>query len=1041
MRTVVEVPIRVRLDTALLEGDAAPLVADAVRAAAGRALAASAAVVLADRPGCAPAPVEPSFSWHGSGLPLVRARDRNAVETAVTGGLLAALAATDLRPPPGARDRARDGGEPVDPERHAPLVRRYVVDSYQGGGAPAAIEIQMEPEEITSGSWSGILDSPDPEWDEAGWNDALLVSARQAGQGRPASGLMALLFAGGEGVAGLRLFAVRDLRPGGVSVTEHSLGITNLRSFEIDERGRTAEHHLTLGPGTRGVLRALGDTPDEQSRTALLRDWMTMVRGARFDQERARLVKTLGEDRFEQIKQAELERLAHLNADPPPVVGYVELEVRDRRFLISLTAQFGHRKGTEIPIVPLTGQAEVGEGAAGDGAATDPDAAKDPALDLAADLAPSGSAPKEQGGTGRPGSTGTAEEGGFVEIPGLDDDGGTRLFPRSSGDEPTTCTPFLKEPPLAALGQDGDRLRVLIERIAGKLAIPACEYAGGFTLSAAEAFGGRATDIGNFSVTASEAYLKAPPAGGQGNLGTAHFTPAPSPLIAFLRHLGGVAPDLTELVDTIEHVYRKPEHHGKIGFLDNPLSWVIRLRYRVNDTMRWSVAVLFAMACRVLMVQLLKASAGQIQGRLDRLPLLTDYFEQIILPRLRGIQDLIELRDLVRNAPRTPQLPERPSGGTPDPAPPPPADAGTDGHREAWLRARADLTEALGGTTEPPPGTPPRGTIIWPVTGDPRLHDGRGRTWSLHELEERIVTVRGDLESVDPLVKQLTDLDDVMERFTDGRVGEELERLLKEMLSHNRDEQKKVQDSWRYAFQASRITTGLPTAPGTGHRLEGIHLQAHQAIGDAFRGDPFYAMGIDMLFGVERGRLGLKAFAEFAGLLLLSVVCPPLAVVAGIVVAGAQLYEAVQREHLYRSMLDPELVLSRAEVEAELFAARLGFVLSVVLAVVPNARSLLRTGAQAARVAEVYGVATAARLTAARFTAHLAEEGVRSLRNGFVVAVVRELVQDEVVDQIAQRVLGPIVADIEREVTMTGPVGGAAGARRLVDRLLREERR
>ncbi|MGW0203749.1 hypothetical protein, partial [Nonomuraea sp. NPDC003201] len=1001
---------------------------------------ASAGAVLADRPGCRLALAEPTFSWYGSGLPLLRARDKDAVETAVTGGLLAAVAATELRPPSAARDRARDGGEPIDPERHAPLVRRYVVDSYEPGGEPAAVEIQMEAEDVTSGSWTEILDTPDPEWDTADWNNALLVSAMLADQDRPASGLVALLFAGGEGVAGIRLFVVSSMRSGGVSVTGDGFGIRNLRSFEIDEWGRTAERHLTLGPDTRGVLRALGDTPDEQSRTALLRDWMTRTCGARFDQERARLLKTLGEDRFEQVKQAELERLAHLNADPPPVVGYVELEVHGRTFLLSLAAQFGHPKGTEIPIVPLTVQvqgvslpgAEEGERPGGGGG-------------VGPGVATSGRAPVEEGGTGgtggRPGGTGTADEGGFVEVPAIAA-GGTRPFLPPPGEESVTCTPFLEEPPLAALGRDGDRLRALIERIAGKLAIPVCEYAGGFTLTAAEAFGSRATDVGDFSVTASKAYLQAPPAGEQGNLGPAHFTPAPSPLIAFLRHLGGVAPDITELVDTIDHVYRKPEHRGKIGFLDNPLSWVVRFRYRVNDAMSWSVAVLFAMACRVLMMQLLTASARQIQGRLGNLPLLTDYFEQVILPRLGGIQDLIELRDLVKDAPRTPQLPERPPGGTPDPpAPPPSPDPNAGGTRQAWLRARADLTEALAGkTAEPPPGTPPRGTIIWPVTGDPRIHDGRGRTWSLREIEERIVTVRGDLESADPLVKQLTELDDVMARFTHGRVREELERLLNEMLRHNGDEQKKVRDSWRYAFQASRITTGIPTVPGTGYRLGGIHLQVHQAVGDAFRGDPFYRLGIDMLFGVQRGRLGLKAFAEFAGLLLLSVVCPPLAVVTGVVVAGAQLYEAVQREHLYRSMLDPELVLSRAEVEAELFAARLGFVLSVVLAVVPNARSLLRTGAQAARVAEGYGAATATRLTAARFTAHLAEETVKSLRNGFVVAALRELVQNEVVDLIAQRVLGPIIADLEREVTLTGPVGGAAGARRVVDWLLQEER-
>ena len=306
------------------------------------------------------------------------------------------------------------------------------------------------------------------------------------------------------------------------------------------------------------------------------------------------------------------------------------------------------------------------------------------------------------------------------------------------------------------------------------------------------------------------------------------------------------------------------------------------------------------------------------------------------------------------------------------------------------------------------------------------------------ELEAGITTRRGWIESLDPLVKQLVDLDEVLERFDDPERGvrAELESLLTEMLENNREQTSEVEDSWLYAFRASRINESVQRAdvPYTSYQLGGIHLQAHMAIGDAFEGDGYYALGINWLFAVELGRRGILNFLEFTGTLLLAIACPPLGAAVGIALAAYHLEEAEEKEQLYESLIDPELVITRAEVEQELFVARLGFALSVI----PEAGTILRGASKLGGAVVRSGVRIGVRRAGRALGEYLAEETVKSLQHGLVRAFLREIVTDQAVEAVAQRVLEPIISQIEREATITGPVGGEAGAERVLERLAAE---
>lgn len=1086
MATTVEVPIRLRLDAAALLAaePGLPDVAGAVRAAAGRALRTSAQVV----PAASAVLAEPSFVWYGDGLASIGGATRIDVEAAVTGALAAAVADAELTAGTGADGSVGPGtlaaqraGEPVDERRYAEMLRRYVVDSYDGG-QPTDVTVEGGEEDApSSGSgWAEVVGSPEAHWGDSEWVNAFLASAELAQQGAPRVGVVGLLFSFSGGYA-IRYFRVTAMTWDGVTMTDDILPLYRLVTIRLDDRGRPRSVVFHVPARSMPMLRSLGDTITPEARIALKRSWLREQVQARYDTERDRLIAALGADGLAAARRASLEWADRISADPPDIVGYVELQVGEDRFLISMGSQFGWPAGTLIPVVVYNTIQTVSPRRRGRTGGERDEPGEEPG---GTGLGESGTGPggggKDESGTGgrggeraggTPGGTGTAPRGGLFESPG-DEEGGFR-FPTSAEDgDPLVCTPFLAEPPLSELGEDGDRLRRIIARIAAKLAIPTCEFAGGFALTAAAAIGRRATDVGNFGVSAADAFLQPPPAGGPGNVGPASFEAAPSPAIAFLRHLGGVAPDMTVLVGEIHRTYERPEHRGKIRSFREPISWIWRFHAEVNAAMRHSVAVLFGMTCRILLMQLLRASETSIRGRLAQIDAYTELFEQALLPRLRRIEELTSLRDQLRSAPATP--PQRGSpvealpGGTPLPdagtgggsgAPPDAGTGGTGGGgagtpasaedaQRAWEAARSDLTDSLRAPDTAPAASsrrgsetgvpPPSGTLTWPATGGPRIYDSAGRTWSIDELEQAIVRNRGLVEEVDPLVKQLVELDEVLRRFDNPALGvrAELQSLLGEMLRNNAEQQAEVTDSWLYAFRASRISEDIPavTVPGTRYVLGGIHLQAHAAVGDAFRGDTYYGMGIDGLFGSEQGLVGIVAFFEFTGVLLLSIVCPPLGAVVGIALAGYHLHEAHEREELYESLLDPELVATRAEIEAELFAARLGFALSII----PEAGTIVRSGARLGGAVVRTGAHAAARGAVRRIAAHLAEETARSLRRGFVVALLREVAQDQIVEAVAQRVLEPIIADLQREVSVTGPVGGVAGATRTIDRLLAE---
>jgi hypothetical protein len=683
----------------------------------------------------------------------------------------------------------------------------------------------------------------------------------------------------------------------------------------------------------------------------------------------------------------------------------------------------------------------AGEGGAGDGAA----AGGAPATSEAAD-----------GTAGQPTATAAVR----LESPTH----GTMLFPPGppGGLSPgQTCTAFEGEPSLEELGADGAPLKAMMEQIAIDLAMEPCGFLGAFMIDTGTFIAARALQVGS-ATWLSTGRPEAPPKAVQANLGDLYFVPSASPQIQLMRHLAGVVPRLRRLSDAYRQVLEaRPDLiHG--AWKNHFISWDNRFRYETNDSVGYGVGQLFGYTSSVLFGELLRTSARTIDAAITALPQTAPVFETRVLPMLSRIDDLTRWRDRLRAFRLSVALGQRADA----PAASVPAAAGSVGpagdaeaKRRAWRAAADKAAQTL--STAPTDGTrTPDGEEIGQVVRTPdglRIRDDAGHLSVEEDLEQRIVLTRGAAEEVEPLVKHIDDLPEVVARMRAGGtagVERELRKLLERMKGHNQEITQEADDDPWYGFGKSAIREDIPhaTVPYSSYALGGVHLLAHQEIGEFFRGDYFYPLGINRLFDSELGRRALSGAAIFVGLVLISVVCPPAGIVLGAELAVFQLAKAYDKKDVYDALINPELVLTRAEVEMELFAAWFG----AVLAFLPVGAKALGVLGKAARVAVALEGETAAggRLAVA---AAADEAGAASALEGAGVGAraefvaeaqqelfahfVVELVKAKVINDAVEAIMTPIMRQLQHELESTAAVGGMKHAVAIVlGRQLEEDR-
>ncbi len=1042
----VHIPIRIVVDTdavAHRQDD----VDQALRRALGRALDNAYQTAVAPRGGYVDLQLHPpAFRWAGPAADLID-EDRRAAFQARADALIqqairaSAIADHDQIGADAPLPLPADPAEPADRRRLHSAYGLYEIPRYDDDGDETAVEVEPaeESEEGTPvrGAWIGVWEWYDLSHSEiradggrgglTDWGHFLYEQAVER-FGEPASEWRGIIFRDGSNLI-LDFNNPTGDSPG--SFTFLTIPVESFKQYVFRGRDETPPYERVIQlpyPGPTQLTK-LGPYSAAQ-RHEVVREHMQEGIRERFEREFPNPnPRVISADEHRQTVQAMIDAEIERRVNDLPNEDFVIYLLRIGEYTHLVIEPATSAAGFDLPepvhLVPITLVNLIQLGAGEEGEEGDE---------------ASGSGRGRQGGTrggygsgGRRGTgdgRGGADDGGqsgfvFTQEGG---EGGTMMYPIVGGGLlALSAGCFEDEPKLEELGEDGQRLREEMQKIAYLLQIKEMDCAGRFAINAALVLGARAAAVGIYA--GNEEGFTEPAGTGEGdsgNLGSIHFRPVVSPAIQFLRHLSSVVPDLDIYVTMLDGIYSKPEHAGKFGghYTNNVNSWFLRFHYALNGHMEESVGGIFVRTCQVLLLQLLRSSEASIKGRLRNLGRYSQVFEQVILPQLRSVQELIDLRDTLQTNQRAVAL-----SGTLRRVERAGAPVATD-----WAAASRMLLDTLVASNTAEPGeTGQRGEIVV-ENGEVKIFDGSGRLWTLQGLEQAIQVKRGFVEGADPLVKQLADLEDGLARFEGDSVDImwELLMLLTEMDNNNQSQQEETRSDAMHAFEMGQITENLEqrTIPYTTYALQGIHLMAHEMIGEFFRGDRWYAMGVEYIFDVVSGMRSLRNFLEFGAVILLSVVCPPLGTALGI---GLSLYhyaEAAEKEELYESLIDPELVISRAQVEAEMFAAQLGLALSFI----PEAGGIVarglgvgaRAGSRAAAELAEEGLEQGLRASRGgirrAIVGRLSREAAESLKHGIMVAFAREIITDRVMDALVGKLMiEPIVQGLYREYMTIGP--------------------
>lgn len=624
------------------------------------------------------------------------------------------------------------------------------------------------------------------------------------------------------------------------------------------------------------------------------------------------------------------------------------------------------------------------------------------------------------GGEGGTSDAGTDDDGAGVS--GGDDPNatgtstGTFPFPaptlRSPGDS-LVCEPLNEEPTLDTLGDAAGGIASLMRRIAWRLSMPECKYPGQFLVNAAKVWGGRAAAASGFA--GERAAVMRLLEGQEGALGDLDFEPAPSPVIDSIRHLAGTVPLMNALLDALYDLYRDPAQEAKLGgyFQGEGILWNLRLREAFVPEIKQSIGFGFKVACQSCLLQSCLSSRQQILERMNNFDNYWPIFDSLLRSFLAPQARLELLRERL-NAHYARHAPDMESTVNVV------ATNWRDAREALMASLEASQTSEIIAQSEETIGTATTpATIMSLESGGYGVRDEDGKIWTRDELNQAVALRSGVAQAIDPLVGKIKDLPQavIIVQNEPATSREYIRALLTEMLDSNTEVMRDAEDSANFAFRASKINESIEraTIPGTSVQLGGIHMIAHQAIGDAFMGDPFYGLAIDQIFGIELGTQSLLQFFEITGTVLLSIACPPAGIALGIGVASVHLYFAYEQMEIVEGLFDNDQIVSNSTAELDLFMAELEAVFNVI----PLAGKALKLGGRGVIGVARSGARNAGRRALRGITRDIAEEIASNLKRGLPFAFMTELAQDQIMGQVAQQAMTPVIMQLQRELSLT----------------------
>ena len=995
----VNIPIRIRLKESSLSSDADEWLEQLERSV-GKAIDSAGKNVLSLRGSyVTPHLSAPSFVWHSGFSPETR---REKIEEKMSAAIARVARASPSLRPVASTPRVRDPQESADPTRLATLVGLYQIPGYDGGGAPTNVPVTRSttilPEDhLTIGY--GFIELPD-----MGTAMRRAIDIYLERHGSPESTVEIGFIARIRGV--LVIAVGRMTFRGNRWSNGHEVFQINEPAYSKWEvrDGTMTKIAIDLNAGADYAIETLGPAITLDQRRDILSRHLRAGMLQNIINEGARLGT---------ISEAEIQRQATLMVDAkidelaeglnPATRSIINVRQNGMSMLQPMSTDIP--SGLSIPVFPIREEIVILRGNG------------------------SGSGRAEESGTDGPGGDG--ERGSGAHTNG----GESTPFPSTpASGEAMACAPFRDEPNVTELASGATYLKSMIDEIAAALQIDPCYYAANFTTIAATQIGSRAWAIAELASSEDhEAFSSVNEAPGMSS-GRVEFRAVASPAIQFMRVLARIVPLITAIGHAIPEVYRRPanlalfpERHRNEMTL-----WELRFRESFTPALRRSVGYMFVGSCRIVMQQSLNSSLKNINQHLSNRHRYAGHFAQLISVHLVEIEELQRLQLVLKRA-----MPEYYSGVY--------GDVLTEVTTGTWYGAFHALAQSINpADTSYADKDTSDGIAEGEIVGsgaNKRIRDQNGRLWSMSDLNQAIQIRRGLASSIDPLVNQIVEDEELLARFKNNpnNIEGELFNLLYDMFMANyRTSQRNRSDPW-FAFRASQINDldaqnlSARTIARTQYALGGIHAQVHLLIGEFFHGDPFYGEGVSYALTSELGRQGLIGFFTLTGVVLLGIACAPLAlggaVVMGTVGLGMALVEvhgAGVRRDTFRGLINPEEVASRAEVEAQEFAAYFGLALSIMpyagkaTGVIgrPVFRGVAaRIGPQiSARIIRVApdatrrALATISRVGVARAALR---EAIEQLERSFFVNFAMKMADEQIEDAVINRlVMNPVIQEI-----------------------------
>jgi hypothetical protein len=598
------------------------------------------------------------------------------------------------------------------------------------------------------------------------------------------------------------------------------------------------------------------------------------------------------------------------------------------------------------------------------------------------------------------------------------------------------CQPFKDEPHVDKLEAGGAEMKRLIAEIAARLDMAPCDYPANFCLQAARMIRIRTSQVqSRFQSDRDGTFHSQLTVGSLDAAGHFYFRGIDSVAVQYLQHLAGTVPKIRQLMALVrDHTYPRSTFAPHHWFQD------------VFDEATQACGFIFLCANQIMMQQLLDSSRHAVKQRQNN-PEYERVFTVLCKTHLADQVEMVLLRDSLKQF--TSMVGDR---------------KGYDAYAHArqhlavqsamtaWTQSIVDtravtllvehgddatLVTKLADATD---YVFRRGLTSEPVARDAGaivesdrgwvIRASDGELYSADELDTMIDIRQKTVLSIDPLINQLlARLVSEIRPLVDHpeRIPQFLENLFNAMLTKNDEVCAKNRANFEYAFEHAQIHKVDGSTPPAvelvetqiwGFWLTGIHGLAHRHVGVRFEGDAFYLAAAHKLISQE---YSWRTFVEdmiFIGSIVLTIICPPLGAAVGFIGNLAMGLErhahAKEQETIYQSLIKPEEVLNYAQIQVDLFLAKLQIGLSF-LEVIPlagkGAKALGGLGKRTVTSGAKRGVRQLAKDAVISELDRLAQVSAEH----FLVALTRELAEEAIEDKIVDMLVTPIIqAHIEQ---------------------------